>query len=298
MARKKLKENRYGGRAKDATLSLPATYPQLFSFTYKSNFLLVLKSSIALSLLALPFLVSLYIRARVVSGITATSSEEEVARNIMSFQGWYGFVILLAFCVFATGLIGALNVYNRHIRNEGVVFLRDFLGGIRKNFGGAFGVTLLYFGVLAVLNFILNTFSFRSDIPYYAMLLVLFIIFSAIVYMAWERAIMIVLVYRCGFAQLIKSSFLMLFSKLPLCLLDLLATAGPFLIAWIIGFAPMVYAVGLAYVAIGFGNGALLISLFNCHIFDETVNKTQFPEAYRKGLFAGGETEEDGGFEG
>lgn len=87
--------------------------------------------------------------------------------------------------------------------------------------------------------------------------------------------------------MMLKNSFLMMFAKLPLCLLSLLCSAAPLIIVWAIGFAPVLYGFVLAYIAIGFGNSALVVTLFNCYIFDELVNKKQFPEAYRKGLFKG-----------
>ena len=90
--------------------------------------------------------------------------------------------------------------------------------------------------------------------------------------------------------MLIKNSFLLLFAKLPLCLLSLVCTISPFIIAWIIGFAPVLYAFALVYIAIGFGNSILLSSLINFYIFDELINKKQFPESYRKGLFNGEKT--------
>ncbi|MCR4561847.1 MAG: hypothetical protein K5694_01380 [Bacilli bacterium] len=290
--RKSNRGDRYQ-RARDVSISLPTSYPKLFKLTYRTNLLLIFKSSLILSVFAIPLFIALYIRGRIVSGLTASEDAERI-QNIMSFQGWYGFIILLAFLIFSIGVIGVLYVMNRHIRNEGVIFLRDFFAGIKKNWLGGIGITTLYLGTLAVFNYILNLLSFKSEIPYYAILLVIFIIVSVIVYMMWVIALMTHIIYTTTLGQLIKNSFLMVFAKLPLCLFSAICTIAPFIVVWIIGFAPVLYAVTLVYVAIGFGNSALVVALINCHIFDELVNKKQFPEAYRLGLFSEGEVKDEG----
>lgn len=294
--KKALRESHFKGK-RNVTLALPSTYKQFFAFTYRTNLLLVFKTSLMLSLFAIPLLIALYARTRIVTGLTQNSGAEEVAANVMGFQGWYGFVLLAAFLVFSIGATGALYVMKKHIFNEGVLFMRDFFAGIKKNGLGSLGITLFYFGILALLNYFINLFTFQSDIPYYAILLVAFILISVLVYMMWVLSIMIHMIYTCPFGMLLKNSFLMMFGKLPINLLSLLCTAAPFIVVWAIGYAPVLYAFALAYVAILFGNSALVVALFNCYVFDELVNKKQFPEAYRKGLFSGGQkTVVDEGF--
>lgn len=101
----------------------------------------------------------------------------------------------------------------------------------------------------------------------------------------WSVSIMVNMIYKCSFIKLLKNAFLMVFARLPFCLLSLITTIAPFIIVWVIGFAPVLYAVSLIYVAIGFGNSALVVALINLYIFDELVNKKQFKDAYRQGLF-------------
>ncbi len=285
--KKRAKKLRTSSSKNNVTLSLPISYKQLFKFTYKTNLLLIFKTSLILAIFAIPLFISLYTRTRIITGLTNASTEEDITRNIMSFQGWFGFVILAAFMVFSIGVIGSLFVMKKHIRNEGVIFMRDFFGGIKKYGLGSLGITLFYFGILALLNYFINLFSFQSDIPYYPILLVAFIIISVIFYMMWIISIMIFMIYKCSFLMILKNSFLMMFSHLPLCLLSLVCTIIPYIVVWVIGYAPILYAFTLVYTAIGFGNSSLVVALINCYIFDETVNKKQFPEAYRQGLFSG-----------
>ena len=298
MAKKKKAKRATGFKnTTDVTLSLPTTYKQLFKFTYKTNLLLIFKISLMITLFAIPLLLCLYIRTRIITGISEASAAEDLSKNIMSFQGWYGFVLLAAFIIFSIGVCGALYVMKKHIKNEGVIFMRDFFQGIKKNAFGTMGLTLFYFGILSILNYFINLFYFESEIPYYPILLVAFIIISIILYMMWVISISIYMTYTCPFFKLLKNSFLMMFAKLPLNLLSLVTTIAPFIIVWVIGFAPVLYGFTLAYVGIGFGNSILVISLINCYIFDELVNKKQFPEAYRKGLFNGEVNPTDEGFQ-
>jgi hypothetical protein len=288
MKKKALRESRFKDK-RDVTLSLPSTYKQFFKFTYRTNLLLIFKTSLMLALFATPLLAALYARTRIITGLTESSDTENLAANIMGFQGWYSFVLLAAFLVFSLGATGALFVMKKHIFNEGVIFMRDFFFGIKKNGIGNLAITFFYFGILALLNYFINLFTFQSDIPYYPILLVTFVLISVLLYMMWVLSIMIRIIYTCPFRKLLKNSFLMVFAKLPINLLSLVTTAAPLIIVWAIGYAPVLYAFALAYVAILFGNSALVVALFNCYVFDELVNKKQFPEAYRKGLFDGGQ---------
>lgn len=290
--KKKKKALREISNKSDISLSLPTTYWQLFKFTYKTNFLLILKISLALAIFCLPLLILLYIRSRITNGLLT----EGIISDVMKFRGWFGFVLLIGFLIFSIGVSGALYTMKKHIYNEGVIFKRDFFAGIKKNALPTLGITLFYFGILSILNYFINLFSFQSEIPYYPILLVIFILLSIVLYMMWVISINIIPIYKCSFLMIIKNSFLMTFAKLPWNLLSLLVTITPFIIAWYIGFAPVLYAFVLVYVAIGFGNSVLVVSLINAYIFDELVNKKQFVEAYRRGLFSSSNSPSDEGF--
>ncbi len=286
---KKKKPNGYAALRKhvDVTLNLPINYRQLFKFTYRTNFMLIFKLSLILALFAIPLMLALYFRTFINTGIVKNSTNVSVVENIMAFQGWYGFVILGTFLIFSIGLCGVLYILKRQLKNDGVSFWRDFKAGIKKNIKGFLGITILYLGFLTVLNYALNLFHFKSEVNYYAILLVVFIIISILVFIQWTLAVMINMNYTCSFFMLMKSSFLICFARLPYMALSLLSSVTIFIVIWVIGYAPVLYAVFMIYIIIGFGHSALVISLFNFYCFDEIINKKQFPEAYRKGLFAG-----------
>lgn len=272
---------------KDVTLSLPINYRQLFKFTYRTNLTLIFKASIMLALFAIPLFVAMYFRGVIVSGIVKESLKADLTKNLMSFQGWYGFVILAAFLIFSIGVAGIVNVFKRQLKNEGVMFLRNFNTGIRKNWLSTLLITFFYFGILTILNYIINLFWFKSEVPYYPILLVIFIIISVLVYMMWTLAVMIRQIYTCSVFMLFKNAFLMSFSRFPIVLLSTICTISPIIIVWVIGYVPVLFAMMVLYIVIGFGNAALVTCIFNLYIFDELVNKRQFPDRYREGLFAG-----------
>lgn len=272
---------------KDVTLSLPINYRQLFKFTYRTNLTLIFKTSIMLALFAIPLFVAMYFRGVIVSGIVKESLKADLTKNLMSFQGWYGFVILAAFLIFSIGVAGIVNVFKRQLKNEGVMFLRDFNTGIKKNWLSTLLITFFYFGILTILNYIINLFWFKSEVPYYPILLVIFIIISVLVYMMWTLAVMIRQIYTCSVFMLFKNAFLMSFSRFPIVLLSTICSISPIIIVWVIGYVPVLFAMMVLYIVIGFGNAALVTCIFNLYIFDELVNKRQFPDRYREGLFAG-----------
>lgn len=274
---------------KAVTLNLPISYRQLFKFTYRTNLTLILKVSIMLSLFALPLLTALFFRGVITTGLTNSNVGEDLVKNIMSFQGAYGFVILFSFIIFAIGLAGAINVMKKHLKNEGVMFLIDFKDGIIKNAIPTVLLSLLYFGFLTVANYVLNLFYFKSDFPYYGVFLVIFILLSILIYLMWTLAVMIKQLYECSFVMLLKSAFLITFAKLPYLVLSLLCSVSPLIIVWMIGYVPLLFGVLLFYIAIGFGNATLVTVIVNLYIFDEVINKHQFPDRYREGLFAGAE---------
>lgn len=272
---------------KDVTLNLPVTYRQLFKFTYRTNLTLLFRISITLSVFAIPLLIALYFRGAITAGITNSSTPETLTANIMSFQSWYGFVLFACFLILSFGLAGVFYVMKRHLQNEGVKYWRDLFYGIKTHGLKIFGMTFFYFGILTVLNYIINLFSFPSDVPYYAILLVIFIILQCLFFMQYTISIMTIIIYTCPFFKNLKNAFLMVFSKFPLCVLSLLCTVAPGIIVLEIGFAPVTFAFLIIYICLGFAHCVHVISLFNLYIFDECVNKRQFPEAYRKGLFQG-----------
>ena len=272
---------------KDVTINLPINYRQLFKFTYRTNLTLIFKISIMLAIFAIPLFTALYFRGVITTGIVKESAPEALTKNLMSFQGWYGFVILGAFLILSIGICGVTYVMKRQLRNEGVMFLRDFKAGIRKNGVSFLVISFFYLGFLSALNYILNLFWFKSDIPYYAILLVVFIIISILVFMMWTLAVMTNMIYTCGVWMLIKSSFLLTFARFPHLLLSLILSISPLIVVIVIGYVPVLFAFMLIYIVIGFGHSILMITLMNLYIFDELINKRQFPEAYRKGLFSG-----------
>ena len=156
---------------KDVTINLPINYWQLFKFTYRTNITLIFKISITLALFAIPLFTALYFRGVITTGITKQSAPADLTKNLMSFQGWYGFVVLAAFLILSIGICGVSYAMKRQLRNEGVMFFRDFKTGIKKNCLAFLGITLLYFGFLAILNYVLNLFWFKSEVPYYPILL-------------------------------------------------------------------------------------------------------------------------------
>lgn len=270
--------------------NLPISYKQLYKFTYRTNFMLILKVSLILALFSIPFIISVVFKGIMETNIMSIAdvSQEELYSRLMTFRSIYALVILIFFVVFSIGFAGALNVMKRFLTDEGVLFMRDFFDGIKKNSLQYMLITLFYGVILVGLNFVLNI---PQAINYYSVLLVIFIIISVILMGMYFLTLGISMTYKVSFFRMIKNAFLMFVVKLPFVLLMLICSIIPLVVCYMIPVALVYYIAILVYIAIGFGNAALVISLFSLYIFDETVNKKQFPEIYRKGLYNQKESE-------
>lgn len=269
--------------------NLPTNYKQMFGFAYRTNFMLVLKTSLILSLFSIPFIVSLIFKGILETSIMSTSDvgQDELYSRLLNFRSIYSVVILFCFMVFSIGFAGAINVMRRFIIGEGVLYYRDFLEGIKKNFLSYLLITFFYGAILLILNFIMNI---PQAINYYSFSLVIFIIISIFSMSMYFLTLEINTVYKVPFFKMIKNSFLMFISKFPFALLMLICSIGPLVICYMIPIPLVTYISILIYIGIGFGNAALTITLFSSYIFDECVNKNQFPEIYKKGLYNQQET--------
>ena len=100
-------------------------------------------------------------------------------------------------------------------------------------------------------------------------------------------------IYTNRFFQLIKNSFLFTFSRLWKISGVLIITFIPLLIVSLFQSLIAAFIIYFAYIFIGFGYAVLFTTLY-CHsVFDEMVNKTQFPSIYRKGLYDESDDEDE-----
>ena len=91
--------------------------------------------------------------------------------------------------------------------------------------------------------------------------------------------------YTVSFFKLIKNSFLVFISQLPIACLSLIFSILPLVVVYFFNITLMNFIAWLIYICLGFGHSVLTIVIFNLYMLDESVNKRQFKEIYRKGLF-------------
>ncbi|MCF0107393.1 MAG: hypothetical protein HUJ59_00045 [Bacilli bacterium] len=285
---------------KISKLNLPVTYRELFLFTYKSNWLLLLKLSLLITVFALPLFLALFIEGgmetTIINGRDIVS-DVAARKDLLLFRGTYGFVILICLMVFSLGLAGGLNVIHRFAHLEGCSLFRDFFKGIKTNGLWYALYTLIYGIVIFGFNYLLNLLYTVEGLAYYPFILIIFVILTVILTCVYIINLNAWLIYKCSFFRQIKNSFLIFISNLPLVLFELLITFAPLAVTYFIGNGIADLICFVIYMGIGFGNSMLVIILINSHIFDRVINKTQYPEIYRKGLFNKDEEKEfDEGF--
>ena len=83
--------------------NLPISYKQLYKFTYRTNFMLILKVSLILALFSIPFIISVVFKGIMETNIMSIAdvSQEELYSRLMTFRSIYALVILIFFVVFS-----------------------------------------------------------------------------------------------------------------------------------------------------------------------------------------------------
>lgn len=266
------------------TALLPVSYKQLFCFTYRTNLILLFKLSLVMSIFCLPFMASVLFKNIFEASISSNTalSNEEISVAILNFRSVYGFIISTCFLLVGIGLSGSFYVMKQYLTNEGMVFKRDFFKGIKKNWKGYLLLTALFAYSLAAANFVINLATVSS---YYGVLLILFVIISFCFLSVYLISLNIYQTYTVSFFKLIKNSFLVFISQLPIACLSLICSILPLVVAYFFNITLMNFIAWLIYICLGFGHSVLTIVIFNLYMLDESVNKRQFKEIYRKGLF-------------
>ncbi|MFA7032003.1 MAG: hypothetical protein WC201_00315 [Bacilli bacterium] len=269
-------------------LILPVTYKGLFKFIYKTNFMLLVKMSLILSIFAFLSFLAMGFKGIFESSIlyNATGLSDEIIRErLMMFRGLYGIVYYICLLIFSIGLAGAFYVMKKLLFNEGVSFKRDFLKGIKNNGGIFLAATAFYGFIITISYFVMNLLSSDDLIQYYLPVFIVFCILSVLVLGMYLVSLMMVTIYKVSFGKMIKNALLIVITRIPYILLSITGSVLLFIICYLIPTNIALYISIFAYAFIGLGHSVLFVSIIDIYLFDELVNKKQYPEIYRKGLF-------------
>ncbi len=263
--------------------SLPTTRKEAFKDVYKHNFKTITLSGLTLLLFAIPLIIFLVAMDFGKLGMTPDRFNEQELRAVLLL--WDIIVnagaIVLLYSVLI-GLMGIMRVLKLLVWQEGIDFWHDFKVGIKENIKYfsllyLFG-SLIYLGTYCVYIFLLN---FLIGI----WLIILFIIIFVSIGI-W--AYFVINVYQTTLWNYIKNGLFFFSRSLPLTLLYVVMIVFPFFSIFIpvSGLTIVIkYPVMIAMLIFHYPFLIIVGYLYSLTKFDLYINKDNYPEIYRKGLY-------------
>ena len=263
--------------------SLPTTRKESFKDVYRQNFKTITFSGLMLLLFSIPLIAFLLVMDLGRLGMTPDKFNEEQLKAVLLV--WdiivnVGTVALLY--VVLIGLMGVTRVLKLLVWQEGIDFIYDFKVGIKENFKYFSLIYLLvsliylatYFVYLFLLTFIIGIW-----------LIVLFVLVFVSLSL-WS--LFVINVYQTTLWNYIKNAAFFFSRGLPLTLLYVVFISFPFFSIFIpvTGVTLIVkYPILLILLVFYYPFMIIVGYLYSLSKFDQYINKDNYPEIYRKGLY-------------
>lgn len=271
--------------------SLPNTRKDAFKDVYKHNFLTILKCGVALLISIIPVLVfSIFMDIGRLGMTPANYCQDDLAVILLLwhvFRG-IGFTLLLAVTVLI--LSGVMRILKLVIYQEGVDFFYDLKVGIKENFSLMLVFYLLYMLIYNVTNYL--RILFLSQYVGLVVLLIFFILFTPM--LLW--AFLTISVYQTKFWEYMKNSLFFFMKTVGFSLLFIFIIIWPFILSSLVADGLISIPISPIYIAaknvvfivmsLFYYPCVIIITLlFASSKFDKYINKDNYPEIYRKGLY-------------
>lgn len=258
---------------------LPSNRKELFFDILKNQWRNLLILSLIFLLLFLPLVISRYYNLIIINDIINSGSDDAGAL-VFNFSIGYNFVVFIILIVVGIFYGGIARIYKKLAFNEGFFLGADFVKGIKENFKDF----IFFFALYGFLNLIIETLcinfllennylyyffkviNYATLLPIFGICLSLGSIYTDSVFKKIKVACRIYIKY------LFKILLMLAVFILPLALLLINSTSIQL-------FVPFVYTIlyfPLAYL--------VFILLLNS-IFDEVINKKNFPNLVGKGMY-------------
>lgn len=271
--------------------SLPNTRKDAFKDVYKHNFLTILKSGLTLLVSFIPLLAFLVVMDVGKMGMTLDYySEEDLQGVLLLWDIIHTVGIVILFILVVLALSGVLRVLKLLIYQEGIDYFYDFKQGIKENFKNFF-LFYLIFILIYLLTYFLQLFFLRQLIGI-AVLVIFFVVFTPI--LIWSY--LTINVYQTKFYDYLKNGAFFFFKTVGFSLLFLLMIIWPMVVCFLFSENLISIGVNIIYIAVkAFVLVVMFIIYYPCMIiiallfssskFDKFINKDNYPEIYRKGLY-------------
>ena len=263
--------------------SLPTTRKEAFKDVYRHNFKTIFSSGVVLLLFSLPLIAFLIIMNIGRLGMTLDNYSKEVLPNVLLVWDLIlnGGVFILLY-VTLIGLMGVMRILKMLVWQEGINFWHDFKVGVKENIKY---MTIFYLigGVIYLATYCVYIFLLNFIIGL-SLILLFTIIFLPMIFWSFYT----INIYQTTFINYLKNGIFFYTRSIPWTLLFVVAIIWPFFAM----FIPMnAYVLFIKYpiliLLIIFYYPFLLVVgyLYSCAKFDQYINKENYPEIYRKGLY-------------
>lgn len=262
------------------SISLPNTRFELFGKTIKNNVLPIINLSLVLFAFSLPLLL---IYGLLYLGLISIKISENYPEAV-NLVFYFGLAAIIGYIILYAGLGGGFYIAKKLAWNEPLLYKKHFLKGIKDNLkksifmGIVVGVSVLIatWGSLFLYAFALSN-ELMNYIGIGALLLqAMIVLMLSMIYMAQNC------VYSLKVQDLIKNSFILTLTSLFKSTLLFVISYG--LIIGLLLFD--IITIIIAIILIAFFGFVLVYAwtLLSHHLFDQYINKTNYPDDLNKGL--------------
>ena len=257
----------------------PKTRSKQFLDIFRHRFLELLKLSLLQTVFNLPLLATIFLFWMLLNN----AHTPEAAMMIFLIQG--GSMIITLPIVFI-GLTGCFYALKKLAYAEGEFAASAFFIGMKEEWlrGLVIGLFAGISGGIAVIGayyFVFTSWDMNTVVQGFGIAIIVIQLILVLIFCYYSLSQ--VVVYKNTFRHLFKNSIIMGLIKFPINLGLLILYPGGFIILVCIMPYTMYIGIGLMILTCAFGH---LVWMLNClSAFDKYINKEQFPDYYRKGLF-------------
>ena len=263
----------------------PKTRFKQFLDIFKHRFLELLKLSLLQTVFSLPLLATIFLFWM----LMASAKDQQAVMMIFLVQGAS---LLISLPIAFVGLTGSFYALKKLAYAEGEFASSSFFIGLKEEWkrGLLIGFIAGLSGGIAVIGsyyFIFMPSDMNSVVKGFgiAMIVIQLIVVLIVCYYSMAQ----VVVYSSSLRQLFKNSIIMGLIRFPINLGLLILYPGGFIALVCIMPYTMYVGLGLMILTAAFGHLVWMMNAMTA--FDKYINKEQFPDYYRKGLYQ--ETKEE-----
>ena len=259
---------------------LPSNRKELFFDILKNQWRNLLLLSLIVMVILLPLVILRYYNMVIITNMLNSNNIENIRNNV--FNSYVAYNVINSFLIVICGILfgGVLRIYKKLSYNDGFFLGADFLKGVKENFKDF----VVIFSIYAVINFLLEilcvNFLLDNNYLYYFFKVINYLIICPIV-LIW---VSLSSIYSDKVIVKLKSSYKLYIRYLFKILLVFIILVLPLFFLFI-GNSYIQLFLPIGYCLLYFPYAYLIFVLFMNYIFDEQINKKNFPDLVGKGMF-------------